>query len=158
MRRLMFLAMCFCVYGFGAAVVHVSPDGNDGIGGFGPFRTLEAARRRVAEMRKEKRWQNKPITVEFSQGVYPLTEEVVFTTLDSGSENAPTVNRAAKHADVVFSGGRELTGIQVAANGDWRVLLPEVAEGKAYYEQLYVNGRHATRARALNVASPAVFH
>jgi len=157
MRRLMFLAMCFCVYGFGAAVVHVSPDGNDGIGGFGPFRTLEAARRRVAEMRKEKRWQNKPITVEFSQGVYPLTEEVVFTPLDSGSENAPTVYRAAKDADVVFSGGRELTGIQVAANGDWRVLLPEVAEGKAYYEQLYVNGRHATRARTPNVASPAEY-
>jgi hypothetical protein len=50
----------------------------------------------------------------------------------------------------VLSGGRTLTGWKPGENGIWTLHLPEVAAGRWYFEQLFVNGRRATRARSPN--------
>ena len=50
----------------------------------------------------------------------------------------------------MFSGGRAITGWQPDENGIWKTHIPEVAAGRWYFEQLFVNGNRATRARTPN--------
>jgi len=120
-----------------AETISVSPNG--------PISSLKQAVEKVRTLPKDA-----PITVEFQSGVYPITESVVFTAADSGSEKAPIAYRAAKGADVVISGGKAITGWKKGENGVWMATISEVAEGKWYFEQLYVNGRRVVRCREPN--------
>ncbi|MDR1963883.1 MAG: hypothetical protein LBQ50_08900, partial [Planctomycetaceae bacterium] len=121
-----------------AADVTVSPDGS-----------ISSLRQAVDEVRKLKKG-DQPIVVEFQTGVYPIAEPVVFKPEDSGTEKAPILYRAGKDQNVVFSGGRKITGWTKGDNGVWTTKIPEVAEGKWYFEQLYVGGNRATRCREPN--------
>ncbi len=75
-------------------------------------------------------------------GVYPLKEPVVFTPADSRPQDAPLTFRAEQPGSVVFDGGLRVNGIVVQPNGFWTAKLPCGA-----VEQLYVDGRLATRVR-----------
>ena len=74
----------------------------------------------------------------------------MFEASDSGTAEAPVSFEAAPGARPVFSGGRRIVGFQPGANGIWTANVPEVAAGRWYFEQLWVNGQRATRARAPN--------
>jgi len=50
-------------------------------------------------------------------------------------------------------GGRRVVGWKQAKSGMWTTTLPDVAAGRWYFEQLWVNGRRAVRAR-----TPARFY
>ena len=50
----------------------------------------------------------------------------------------------------MFSGGKKIGGWKKTAEGLWRAELAEVREGKWRFDQLWVNGRRATRARTPN--------
>jgi hypothetical protein len=65
---------------------------------------------------------------------------------------APVRYEAAPGARPVFSGGRVITGFRPAQNEDglWVAKVPDVAAGTWYFEQLFVNGRRAVRARTPN--------
>ncbi|MGL4942769.1 MAG: right-handed parallel beta-helix repeat-containing protein [Thermoguttaceae bacterium] len=104
----------------------------------------------IAVRQAKKANAGKPIVVEFAEGEYALTEPVAFTPEDSGSESAPITYRAVSGAKVTFSGGKKIAGWTKQANGVWTTKVPEVAEGKWYFEQLYVNGHRATRCRTPN--------
>ena len=142
-----------------SATLYVSPKGNDAWNGLsatlneqrtqGPLASLEGARRRVQQLRSQ--GVKEEITVVFLRGVYPLREPVCFTPLDSGTAAGRTIYKAQDGQPVIFEGGRRVTNIQVMPNGHWRARIPEVSDGKVYYEQLYVNGRHAVRARTPNL-------
>jgi hypothetical protein len=121
-----------------AVDVTVSPNGS-----------VSSLRQAIEEVRKLKK-SDQPIVVEFQTGVYPITEPVVFKPEDSGTEKTPIIYRAGKDQNVVFSGGRKITGWTKNENGVWTTKIPEVAEGKWYFEQLYVNGNWATRCREPN--------
>ena len=54
---------------------------------------------------------------------------------------APVSFEAAPGARPVFSGGRRIVGFQPGANGIWTANVPEVAAGRWYFEQLWVNGQ-----------------
>ena len=88
--------------------------------------------------------------VHVAAGTYPLAETLVFEPQDSGSAEAPIIYRAKDGARPVFTGGRKIHGFAPAEGGRWKVHLPEVQAGKWYFEDLYVNGRRATRAREPN--------
>jgi hypothetical protein len=88
--------------------------------------------------------------VVVADGVYRLTEPVVFQSQDSGTAAAPVIYEAAHEARPVFSGGRPITGFQPGPKGVWSAQLPDAAAGRWYFEQLYVNGRRAVRARSPN--------
>ena len=79
-----------------------------------------------------------------------MTEPLVLTPEDSGTADAPIVYQAATGARPVFSGGRPLRGWQQVEGGLWKLHIPDVAAGRWYFEQLFVNGRRATRARSPN--------
>lgn len=142
-----------------AEVLHVAEDGRDDWSGAlarpnadrtdGPLASLAGARDAVRR-RRAARPLTEPLEVRIAAGTYHLTAPVVFEPQDSGTAAAPIRYRAAEGARPVFSGGRIVTGFQAGADGLWRTRIPEVSAGKWYFEQLWVHGQRATRARTPN--------
>jgi hypothetical protein len=135
--------------------LYVSPGGDDRWSGRlerpnaertdGPVATLAGARDAVRAVRE--RTRNQPVHVVFADGIYPLTEPVVFGPEDSGTTDSPITYAAGAAARPVFHGGRTIRGFVEGPDGVWTAHIPEVAAGTWYFEQLWVNGRRATRAR-----------
>ena len=132
------------------AEIHVSPQGNDAGPGTAaaPFATLARARDAVRALPPAAR--KEPVRVLVHDGRYALTEPLKLGPEDSGAAGAPVEYQAAPGAHPVLSGGRNIGGWQPAESGLWKTHLPEVAAGKWYFEQLFVDGRRATRARSPN--------
>ncbi len=134
----------------------VSPNGHDTWSGTlqdpnadrtdGPLASLAGARDIVRRLKQAGKIDG-PVHVRFASGQYPIVEPVVFTPLDSGTANAPIVYEAAPDARPILHGGRAVTGFQPGPGGVWTTKVPEVASGKWNFEQLWVNGRRAIRAR-----------
>ena len=140
-------------------ILHVATDGNDAWSGRsarpngaktdGPLASLTGARDAVRGL-KERGLLDTPVRVQFATGTYALTVPVEFVTQDSGTEAGPIIYEAASDAKPLFTGGRVITGWKPAPNGVWTVSVPEVKAGRWYFEQLWVNGERATRARTPN--------
>ncbi|MHB8899856.1 MAG: right-handed parallel beta-helix repeat-containing protein [Thermoguttaceae bacterium] len=137
-------------------VVFVSPDGNDtwsgtlrdpkGDRGDGPLASLDGARAAVRRMRQAGTIDG-PVHVRFASGNYPITEPVIFQAADSGTAEAPVIYEAAPGSRAVIHGGRAITGFAAGPDGTWTTKLPDVASGQWKFEQLWVNGNRAIRAR-----------
>jgi len=142
-----------------AITLHVAPDGNDVWSGNlrrpsqdgtdGPLASLAGARDALRKIKSKNPLQG-PVRVVVAEGVYPLTETLVFEPQDSGSPEATIIYQAAEGARPVFSGGRKIQGFVPAEGGLWKAHLPQVASGGWYFEDLYVDGRRAIRARSPN--------
>lgn len=138
---------CFAGVIFGllavSAVVHagqvvVAPDG------LTPKAALEHIRAAKAQGNQEA-W-----TVVVKPGIYALTETLTLTPADSGTPQAP-VTWAGEGEGATISGGGVVTGWTAEADGTWSAPIPTAPGGKpAYFEQLWVNGRRAERARLPN--------
>jgi hypothetical protein len=150
------LLLLSLVAGLPAAItLHVAPSGNDAWSGKlaspnadgsdGPLATLAAARDAIRRLKPRQ-----AVTVKVADGVYALGDTLVFEPQDSGAADAPIVYEAAEGAHPVFSGGRRIHGFIKEAGGRWKVHLPEVEAGRWYFEDLYVGGRRAIRARSPN--------
>jgi len=125
-----------------AATIYVSPAGNDAWAGLGadvPVATLERARDLLRQAK------DPASRVIVADGRYTLRQPFVLTPADSG-----VVYEAAPGARTVFSGGRVIRGFEPAGNGLWRAKIDDVASGAWYFDQLFVDGRRATRARSPN--------
>jgi hypothetical protein len=141
------------------ATLHVAPDGNDAWSGVldrpnatatdGPLATLVGARDAVRRLKSQGPLKE-PVRVIVADGTYQLAATIVFEPQDSGTAEAPIIYEAAKDAKPVFTGGRKIEGFTSDADGRWKVRLHDVDTGKAYFEDLYVNGRRAIRARSPN--------
>ncbi|MCX8155398.1 MAG: right-handed parallel beta-helix repeat-containing protein [Verrucomicrobiae bacterium] len=139
--------------------LHVAPNGNDAWSGRlpkpnpartdGPLASLTGARDALRRL-KAAGPLREPVRVLVADGRYTLTAPLLFELEDSGTPSAPITYQAAPGARPVFSGGRIIRGFQRATNGLWQAQLPDVAAGQWYFEQLWVNGRRATRARSPN--------
>jgi hypothetical protein len=142
-----------------AATFHVAPDGNDTWSGRlqrpnagrtdGPLASLAGARDAVRKL-KAQGALTEPVRVLIAGGTYRFTKSVAFEPADSGTEACPITYEAAAGAKPVFSGGRPIVGFQPGADGLWTAKIPEVQAGQWWFEQLFVNGRRATRARSPN--------
>ena len=138
-----------------AVTLYVGPTGNDAWTGKlqqpnaaktdGPLASLRGARDAVRKLRADG-----PVNVVIGDGLYPLSEPLVFGPEDSGEDGAEITYQAAPGATPVFSGGRQLSGFKVRADGLWELTLPEVKAGTAWFDQLWVNGRRAIRSRNPN--------
>ncbi|MBN1442372.1 MAG: right-handed parallel beta-helix repeat-containing protein, partial [Planctomycetes bacterium] len=164
MRRGIFSALWlslsfFLAWGGGAAralTIHVAPGGRDDWSGTlerpspdgsdGPLATLAGARDAI---RRWKASSPRPeaVTVLVAGGAYLISETLVLEPEDSGTAEHPIVYRAAPGARPVFSGGREIRGLRAGDDGIWRAEIPDAAAGRWRFEQLFVDGRRAVRAR-----------
>jgi hypothetical protein len=124
-------------------IIYMAADGSDSNPGTAekPMATLEAARDAVRQQREPGR----AARVVIADGTYPLRGTVEFTPEDSG-----VIYEAAPGAKPVFSGGTRITSWKKQGEHLWQAKLPDVAAGDWYFEQLWVNGRRATRARTPN--------
>jgi hypothetical protein len=142
-----------------ASVFHVAPNGNDVWSGRfaqpnvdrtdGPLATLTGARNAVRKL-KTLRPLTEPVRIIVANGVYPMNETLVLTPADSGTAACPISYEAETGAAPRFFGGRSITGFTRGSDGVWTTRVPEVAAGQWYFEQLWVNGRRAIRARSPN--------
>ncbi|MCC6626165.1 MAG: right-handed parallel beta-helix repeat-containing protein [Chloroflexi bacterium] len=151
MRLAYSLAFCLAApWAAPAATLYVAPTGSDLNPGTAaaPLASLAGARDAVRRL-KAAGPLTAPVDVVFADGTYPLPAVVRFTPLDSGTAAAPVRYQAAPGAKPILSGGVPIRGWQRTAGGLWQTRVPEVAAGW-YFEQLYLNGRRATRARTPN--------
>ena len=141
-----------------AQTLHVAPDGNDQWSGKpqrpnaqktdGPLASLAGARDAVRRIKAVGAFKE-PVNIIIAAGTYTLGEPVVFTPEDSGTAQAPITYQAADGAKPLFSGGRIVGGFTLQADGLWAAPVPGVKEGWNF-EQLWVDGKRATRARTPN--------
>jgi hypothetical protein len=135
-----------------AATIYVAPDGKDAWSGGlarpnaagtdGPVATLERARD-ILRQKKAAAAEERRVVV--ADGRYQLTKPFVLTPEDGGA-----TYEAASEARPIFSGGKVIRGFRPLENGVWVAGVPEVANGSWYFDQLFVNGHRATRARTPN--------
>jgi hypothetical protein len=159
LKIMMGLLLLSCCAHVRAETLHVAPDGKDGWSGRlarpntdrsdGPLASLQGARDAIRKL-KATATLREPLQVLIADGTYPLSETLVFTPEDSGTQACPIRYLAAPGSRPVFSGGRPITGFQPRDDGNWLAHVPAVAAGNWYFEQLWVNGRRATRARSPN--------
>jgi len=142
-----------------ALELHVGPNGDDAwsgtlarpnsTGSDGPLATLLGARNAIRK-RKQPGPLQEPVRVVVAAGRYEIRAPLELDPEDSGTASAPISYEAAKGARPIFSGGQVIRGWRPGSNGVWCAQLPEVAAGHWYFEQLWVNGHRATRARTPN--------
>jgi hypothetical protein len=80
--------------------------------------------------------------VVVADGTYRFAEPLVLRPEDGGSAEAPVRYEAAPGAKPVFSGGRAIIGFKPVSDGVWAAQVPEVAAGRWYFEQLFVDGKN----------------
>ena len=143
----------------GTNVVYVSVLGNDVWSGQlaepnmahtdGPVASLEGARNALRRVRSTVggEW---PSRVEIGAGTYSLEAPLTLGVIDSGAPTKPILYCAAPGAHPLFSGGRRIHGWVGGEGAVWKTYLPEVAQGNVYFEQLFIDGRRAQRARSPN--------
>ena len=128
-----------------AAELYVAPNGDDG--GMGteeqPFATLERARDAVRAIEGG-------ATVVLRGGTYRLTEPLVFTPEDSGTEDAPAVYRSQEGETAVISGGAQVSGWRKHDDRLWVAEVPWAQEREEAFTQLFVDGQRRPRARTPN--------
>ena len=142
-----------------AIALQVAPDGNDAWSGQlahpnaarndGPLATLAGARDAIRHLKLQGPLKE-PVNVEVAEGWYENSKPLELNSEDSGTPQAPITYAAARGAHPRFSGGRAMHGWLPGTNGIWQTHVPDVAAGRWYFEQLWVNGRRATRARTPN--------
>ncbi len=109
-----------------------------------PTQTLE----RLAELAKAQPSAN--VRVVLQGGVYRLDRPLVLERRHVPPRGSLTF-AAADDQRVVLSGGKAITGWKVAADGTWSTTIPEVAERKWAFRELFVGGQRRPRARHPNV-------
>ncbi len=143
-----------------ATTIHLNPNGNDAWSGRlaapnadrtdGPKASLAGAQAAVRAL-KAKGPLTEAVRIKIAPGLYFLPETVIFTPADSGTPRFPVVYEAASREHPIFSGGRAIGGFRAGADGLAETRVPEAASGKWYFEQLFVDGRRAVRARDPNL-------
>ncbi len=130
--------------------IFISPDGNDNNAGTReePLATLDKAIFRALLQKAGP--DMGPIEIIVLNGTYQLMKPVIFTPGDPGIPDRPLIIRADEGAKPVFIAGVKIEGFEKISENIWRAFIPQVAYYDSYFEQLYVNGRRATRAKSPN--------
>jgi hypothetical protein len=131
--------------------IYLSPAGNDTNAGTPdkPLATLNAAAGKAREYRKNNQ-PTGPLEVIALSGEYFMMQPLILTEEDAGTTTSPLVFKAEPGAKAIFRGGIPISGFEKVNEKLWRAFIPQVAWYDSYFEQLYVNGRRAVRAKSPN--------
>lgn len=131
--------------------IYLSPHGNDDSKGTldAPLQTLTGARNKIRALKKQRNFHEE-INVVVEDGKYFMTEPLVLSVEDGGTADAPIIFMAAKNAHPVFYGGVRLSGFKKINENLWQTNVDPQTSDDIHFDQLYVNNRLATPARAPN--------
>jgi hypothetical protein len=134
-----------------AQKIYLSPAGNDNNPGTieRPLASLSKAHERSLELRKVNSG-TEPIEVIAIGGEYQMREPLFLTNEDSGTPSAPLIFKAEEGSIAVFTGGVKIQGFERVNSKLWKAFIPEVERYGWYFEQFFVNGKRAVRARTPN--------
>lgn len=134
--------------------IYVAPSGTNTNPGTAelPFATLNAALQHVRDLRIIK-GISEPVEIIVLGGTYLLTQPLVFTPEDSGSELAPLIIKGQYDSPPVFSGGLKLAAFEKVTDKLWKTYIPEIALFGGSVQQLFVNGERVIRARTPDTGS-----
>lgn len=105
-----------------------------------PGDDLQAAIEKARQVRIEH--PREAIEITFASGRYPIEKPLTLGAEDSGNAEAPLRLISAKGAKPIISGGRMLQHFTAQSDGRWQAKV-----NGPHFEQLWVNGRRAVRAR-----------
>ena len=128
--------------------IYLSPAGSDSNPGTieKPLASLPAARDMARAIRAGNPKQ--PVEITALEGEYFMLRPLELDIRDTRTEISPLIFKAANGAKVTFRGGVEISGFEKVTDNLWRAFVPQVAYYDSYFEQLYVNGNRATRAKS----------
>ena len=131
--------------------IYVSESGRDSNSGTKdfPLATLKGAVLKLRSL-KSSGGVNSPVEVNIGEGKYFMTEPLVLNPEDSGTAGSPVTFRAEEGTHPIFCGGKSIAGFEKISETLWRAKVPEVTQFGWSFEQLYVNGKRATRAKSPN--------
>jgi len=131
--------------------IYLSPTGSDSNPGTidKPLASLNEAASRARDY-----YHNNPVSGPLEiialEGEYFMLQPLMLSAGNSGTKELPLVFRSDQGKKVIFRGGVQLTGFEIVSDNLWRTFVPQVAWYNSYFEQLYVNGKRATRAKTPN--------
>jgi len=130
---------------------YVSVNGNDKASGTKdqPLASLYGARDLIRQLRETSNLKEE-IRVIITGGTYYMTDPLVLTGIDSGSEDSPVIFMSAKGERPKFVGGVKIGNWKKVTDKLWKTKVPEVSRYGLYFEQLYVNGKRAVQAKSPN--------
>ncbi|HUX96986.1 MAG TPA: hypothetical protein VMV47_14720 [Bacteroidales bacterium] len=131
--------------------IYLSPSGNDANTGTieRPLASLYAARDKARELRKSGNI-SQPVEVIALAGEYFMIQPLFLTSDDSRTKDSPLIFKSEEDSKAILRGGIKLEDFEQINDHLWRVFVPQVAFYNSYFEQLYVNGQRAVRARTPN--------
>jgi len=131
--------------------IYVSTKGNDRNPGTKeqPLASLYGARDLIRRLRTTETLKEE-VCVVVADGTYFMNEPLLLTELDSGSEGAMVTFKAEEGANPVFVGGVQIDNWGKVSDHLWKTNVKEVQQYGFYFEQLYVNGKRAVRAKSPN--------
>ncbi len=118
----------------------------------GPKASLEGALQAVRALRRDGQATG-AISLSLREGRYELSQPVKLLPDDSGfSADQPFTIEAYPGEKPVLSGGRRVLGWHRVPDQPnlWQTEIPEVADGRWYFRQLFVDGVRKQRARTPN--------
>jgi parallel beta-helix repeat protein len=133
--------------------IFISPAGNDTwsgrsldhvAGADGPLRSLQAALKRVRELRAHP--TDSSICISLRAGTYPLTRTLEIGVAETGAEGARTIIRTHKGEQVILSGGIVLMPPVSLSNGRYAFDLDGVCDN-LHQRALFINGKRRARSR-----------
>ena len=130
----------------------VSPQGDDAHPGTAqePLGTVYGAKKAVRKYRLENPG-DPMVRVIFKSGTYYLNAPLELGPEDGGNNEVAVTYMAEPGEKVIFSGGKKISGFEKVKDNLWKAHIPEVSQYRWYFEQLYVNGNRAIRARTPNM-------
>ncbi|MCU0750555.1 MAG: right-handed parallel beta-helix repeat-containing protein, partial [Akkermansiaceae bacterium] len=144
LRRFSLSLALFSLLSVQAADLYVSPAGKDDNPGtaVAPFSSLAAARNAARALAGKE-----AVTVHVADGIYYLSETLVFTPADSGSEKFPVIYQATHEGKAVLSGGLRLElKWEPQPDGIFKASTP----GDLAIDQLFIDGTRQRMARYPN--------
>ena len=143
--------LTICCLDLSAKEIYVSASGNDQNPGTKaqPLSSLYGARDLIRHLRKVENL-NEEVRVIVANGTYLMKEPLILTEEDAGSDNAQVIFVAEVGSNPVFVGGILISNWEKVSDKLWKANVPEVTSNGLYFEQLYVNGQFAVRAKSPN--------
>lgn len=127
--------------------IHVSPKGNNNNPGTkeSPVETIQQAKQMAVEMLDK--GHDSEVTVWLEDGVFPVSEPLIFQPLKSAKKNAKLSFKAGKASIPIISGGIQISGWEKNEDGFWEASL---SANTGDVRELFIDGKRAVRARFPN--------